>query len=229
MTMAHSMRAMDFDRDERGVACSTRSAPLRTYATADGKYMAVGRSSPFLHAASPGLELESGDTPRKERIAEWPPHEDRSPRSSSARPAPMVRHFRRDRTPLLRPSEHRRSEEPNLALSRGIFREGRRIRSSSPRAALQTQQTRSSQADRTRQRKPPRRCSNELGLSGDGIATCAGAGPWLELPAGGAAPGSHRQHNTKSQYLPSCHLPVAPPRKPASRCRMQLARTPSLD
>lgn len=74
MTMAHSMQAMGFDRDERGVNLLDTGAPFyETYATADGKYVAVGAIEPQFYAQLiAGLELNPVTLPAQMDRGKWP-------------------------------------------------------------------------------------------------------------------------------------------------------------
>jgi alpha-methylacyl-CoA racemase len=74
MTMAYSMKAVGFHRDERGVNLLDSGAHFyETYATADGKYMAVGAIEPQFYAQLlRGLELDPGTLPPQMDRTSWP-------------------------------------------------------------------------------------------------------------------------------------------------------------
>ncbi len=70
----YGLRARGAWRDERGVNLLDGGAPFYdTYATADGKYVAVGALEPQFYAALlTGLGLDGTDLPRQMDIPEWP-------------------------------------------------------------------------------------------------------------------------------------------------------------
>jgi alpha-methylacyl-CoA racemase len=74
MTMAHSMRATGFHRDERGVNLLDTGAHFyETYETADGKYVAVGAIEPQFYAQLlKGLELDATPLPAQYDRESWP-------------------------------------------------------------------------------------------------------------------------------------------------------------
>ncbi len=74
MTMAHSFLSMGFARDERGVNLLDTGAHFyETYATSDGKYMAVGAIEPQFYAQLlKGMELDPASLPNQMDRSKWP-------------------------------------------------------------------------------------------------------------------------------------------------------------
>ena len=74
MTMQHSFRTMGFARDERGVNLLDTGAHFyETYATADGKYVAVGAIEPQFYAQLlAGMELDPASLPGQMDRSKWP-------------------------------------------------------------------------------------------------------------------------------------------------------------
>lgn len=74
MTMAYAMRAANFHLDQRGVNLLDTGAHFyETYATADGKYMAVGAIEPQFYAQLlQGLGLDPASLPHQMDRSSWP-------------------------------------------------------------------------------------------------------------------------------------------------------------
>jgi alpha-methylacyl-CoA racemase len=74
MTMAHSMRAVAFQRDVRGVNLLDTGAHFyECYETADGKYIAVGAIEPQFYAQLlSGLALDAASLPPQMDREQWP-------------------------------------------------------------------------------------------------------------------------------------------------------------